>query len=259
MRIALGLEYAGDKFSGWQIQQGVPTVQAYVESALSIVANHPVSVICAGRTDRGVHALMQIIHADVTVERNMRSWVLGGNVNLPNEISIQWAQAVDEQFHARFSAQKRYYRYLILNRPTRPAVLNHKITWEHKYLDVNLMQLAGNYLLGTHDFSSYRAVACQAKSPIKTVTHLNVTRQADIIIINIAANGFLHHMVRNIAGVLMTIGCGEQPPTWAKIVLDARDRTVGGMTAPAYGLYFCGVEYPSIYQFPKTFVNQLII
>ncbi len=255
MRIALGIEYAGDKFSGWQIQHGVPTVQACVESALSIVANHPVTVNCAGRTDRGVHALMQVIHADVNVERTMRSWIFGGNTNLPNEISILWAQAVDDQFHARFSAQKRYYRYLILNRYTRPAVSSHKITWVYKALDVDLMQMAGQYLLGTHDFSSYRAVACQAKSPIRTVTDLTVRRQQDKIIIDIAANGFLHHMVRNIVGILITIGSGEQAPIWAKTVLDARDRTQGGVTAPAHGLYFCGVDYPSSYQFPKAIID----
>lgn len=252
MRIALGLEYAGDKFSGWQIQAGVPTVQAHVEAALSKVANHPVSVICAGRTDRGVHALMQVIHADVKVERTMRSWIFGCNTNLPNDISVLWTQVVDEQFHARFSAQKRYYRYVILNRYTRPAVLAHKITWQYKPLDVDLMQTAGHYLLGTHDFSSYRAVACQAKSPIRTVTDLTVKRQLDRVIIDIAANGFLQHMVRNIVGVLMTIGCGEQPPLWAKTVLEARDRRQGGVTAPAYGLYFCGVDYPSSYSFPKA-------
>lgn len=243
MRIALGIEYAGTNYCGWQIQDHAPSVQACVEAALSKVANHSVKVICAGRTDTGVHALEQVVHADVTAERNMRSWVLGTNANLPADISILWAKLVDENFHARFSAIARHYRYVIVNRFTRPALLVNRVTWEHRDLNISRMQEAANYLIGTHDFTSYRAIACQAKSPIRTISALNVARQAEEITIYISANGFLHHMVRNIAGVLMTIGCGEQAPEWAKTILEARDRKKGGVTAPAAGLYFCRVDY----------------
>ncbi|MDM8558366.1 tRNA pseudouridine(38-40) synthase TruA [Candidatus Parabeggiatoa sp. HSG14] len=251
MKIALGIEYAGNDFHGWQSQSHARNVQDCVEAALSKVANHPVTVICAGRTDAGVHALGQVVHADVTAPRTMRSWVLGTNANLPNDVGVLWAQPVDENFHARFLAQARHYRYLILNRPTRPALLAKRITWQYKPLDVERMQAASHYLLGTHDFTSYRAKACQAKNPVRTISYLTISSIDDQVMIEISANGFLHHMVRNIAGVLMTIGCGEQPPEWARTVLEARDRTVGGVTAPAGGLYFCKVDYPEPYIFPK--------
>lgn len=252
MKIALGIEYAGNDFFGWQIQPHARSVQGCVEAALSQVANHPITVICAGRTDTGVHALEQVIHAEVTAQRSMRSWVLGTNANLPSDVSVLWAQPVDDQFHARFSALARHYRYLILNRTTRPALLAKRVTWEHKPLDIEAMQIAGNSLLGTHDFSSYRSSYCQAKTPIRTITHLGISRNKDQITINISANAFLHHMVRNIMGVLIPIGCGEQKPEWARQVLEAKNRTVGGMTAPASGLYFCRVDYPEPYLFNKV-------
>lgn len=252
MKIALGIEYAGNNFCGWQMQQHAPSVQACVEAALSKIANHPVKVICAGRTDTGVHALGQVIHADVMAQRSMRSWILGTSANLPQDVSVLWAQPVDENFHARFSARARHYRYVILNRLTRPALLTKRVAWEYRPLDVERMQAGGNYLLGTHDFSSYRAVACQAKTPIRTVLRLGVSRVNDHVIIEISANAFLHHMVRNIAGVLMTIGSGEQAPEWARTILDARDRKVGGVTAPPDGLYLCGVDYPEPYVFPTA-------
>jgi tRNA pseudouridine38-40 synthase len=251
MRIALGIEYAGNNFAGWQIQSNTRSVQECVETALSKVANHPVKVTCAGRTDTGVHALGQVIHADVTAQRTMHSWVFGANANLSKDISVLWAIPVDDNFHARFSALTRHYRYIILNRGTRPALLAKRVTWNYKPLEVEWMQTAANYLLGTHDFSSYRAVACQAKNPTRTISYLNVSRSNERILLDISANAFLHHMVRNIAGVLMTIGSGEQPPEWARTVLNARDRTRGGITAPADGLYLCGVDYPKPYIFPK--------
>ncbi len=254
MRIALGVEYAGTHFCGWQFQAQARSVQGCVEEALSQVANHPVTVICAGRTDTGVHALAQVIHMDVTATRSPRSWVLGTNSNLPQDVSILWAQPVDNSFHARFSAIARHYRYVILNRPTRPAVLAKQITWEHQPLDIEQMQAAANYLIGTHDFSSYRAIACQAKNPVRTLSRLTIFRFKDQIIIEISANAFLHHMVRNIVGVLITIGHGKQPPLWARTVLEARNRTAGGVTAPASGLYLSGVDYSPSYQLPKQFV-----
>lgn len=254
MKIAFGVEYLGTHFSGWQIQPHARSVQGCIEAALSKVANHPVTVNCAGRTDTGVHALGQVIHADITAQRSLRAWTLGTNSNLPSDISILWAQWVDEQFHARFSAKARHYRYIILNRPTRPALLAQRVAWEHKPLQLELMQQAANYLIGSHDFTSYRAVACQAKSPIRTIDQLTIYRHqihSQQVIIDITANGFLHHMVRNIVGVLTTIGCGEQPPQWAQSVLEARDRRQGGVTAPAGGLYLCNIDYPPPYSFPK--------
>jgi len=252
MRIALGIEYAGNDFFGWQIQPHARSVQGCVEAALSKIANHPVTVVCAGRTDTGVHAYGQVIHADVAVQRTLRSWRLGTNSILPDDVSVLWVQEVDNNFHARFSAQARHYRYVILNRPTRPALLAKRVTWEHNSLEVERMQVAANYLLGTYDFSSYRAYACQAKNPVRTISRLAISRIGERVIIDISANAFLHHMVRNIAGVLMTIGCGKKSPEWARTVLEARDRKVGGITAPATGLYFCGVDYPSPYLFPKS-------
>ncbi|MDM8567303.1 tRNA pseudouridine(38-40) synthase TruA [Candidatus Halobeggiatoa sp. HSG11] len=250
MRIALGIEYVGDNFFGWQVQPQLRTVQGCVELALSKVADHPVRVFCAGRTDTGVHALGQVVHADVQVQRSMDSWLLGTNSCLPRDISILWVKLVDENFHARFSAQARYYRYIIFNRPVRPAILHKKVTWEYRALNVQSMQMASKYLIGTHDFSSYRAVACQAKSPIRTILSLNIERVDEKVIIDIAANGFLHHMVRNIAGVLIAIGHGKREIKWANTVLQARDRRVGGITAPADGLYFVKVDYPQQYMLP---------
>lgn len=254
MRIALGVEYDGTNFSGWQAQTqaNIRTVQECVEQALTKVANHPVRVVCAGRTDTGVHGLGQVIHMDVTAERPMRSWILGANANLPHDIAITWAQEVDEEFHARFSAVERQYRYVILNRMTRPAILAYRATWQPRPLDVSKMQAAAKYLIGTHDFSSFRASACQAKSPIRTIYDLTVYQEEEKVIIEVRANAFLHHMVRNIAGVLMAVGSGEQPVDWVSTVLAYKDRALGGVTAAPYGLYFMGVGYPAPYQFPAA-------
>jgi len=252
MRIALGVEYDGTHFSGWQAQTNVRTVQECVEKALTKVANHPVRVICAGRTDTGVHGLGQVVHMDVTAERSIRSWILGSNANLPHDIGITWAQEVDEAFHARFSAVERQYRYVILNRMTRPAILAYRATWQPRPLDVARMQEAAQYLIGTHDFSSFRASACQAKSPVRTIHSLTVRQEEEKIIIEVRANAFLHHMVRNIAGVLMAIGCGEQAVDWTNTVLAYKDRTLGGVTAAPYGLYLTAVGYPAPYHFPAA-------
>ena len=251
MRIALGIEYDGSAFKGWQLQRhGVRTVQGELEEALHRVAAHPLRVICAGRTDTGVHAAGQVVHFDTDAVRDPRNWVLGTNVHLPADVAVQWAQNVDDDFHARFSAQARSYRYLILNRPTRSSLLGGRTTWVHRPLDVDKMHLAGQALVGTHDFSSYRAIACQAKSPIRTLHSLDVIRHGELIELRVYANAFLHHMIRNIAGVLLAIGRGEKPPEWATDVLDLRDRTLGGVTAPPDGLYFERVWYPDRYRIP---------
>lgn len=250
MRIALGVEYDGAAFSGWQLQEGVRTVQGCVETALSKVADHPVRVICAGRTDAGVHARGQVIHFETNAVRTARSWVCGANANLPQEISMLWAQPMSPDFHARFSAVKRRYRYVILSRPVRPTFLAGRVSWDYRLLSETRMAAAASYLVGEHDFTSYRALACQAKTPVRTVYHLDVTRQDDLLFIDIEANAFLHHMVRNIAGVLMAIGAGEHEPIWARQILEMRDRTVGGVTAPPYGLYLIEVSYPQDYAIP---------
>lgn len=251
MRIALGIEYDGQPFCGWQYQDHSPSVQEAVENALSFVAARPVQVVCAGRTDTGVHAACQIVHFDTEVERDAEAWIRGGNVNLPKSISILWAQPVAEDFHARFSAVRRRYRYVIFNRKVRPAILYGKVAFEYRPLAVELMQAAAAYLLGEHDFSAYRAMACQARSPVRTLYRLDVTRRDELVILDLEANGFLHHMVRNIAGVLMTIGAGERAPEWAREVLETRDRRLGGVTAPPGGLYFMEAIYPEHFGIPR--------
>jgi tRNA pseudouridine38-40 synthase len=251
MRIAVGVEYDGSNFSGWQYQKhGERTVQEEVEKALSRVANHPVRVHCAGRTDTGVHATGQVIHFDTEAERDERAWVFGANANLPKDVAVLWAKPVSDDFHARFSATRRAYRYVIFTRHVRPTFLAYRVSWHYKELDVARMAEAGKALVGEHDFSSYRAVACQAKSPVRTLHKLEVTRDGPFIFIDLEANGFLHHMVRNIAGVLMAIGDGERPIEWSREVLEARDRTLGGVTAQPYGLYLTEVGYPSEYGLP---------
>lgn len=250
MRIALGVEYDGSAFCGWQSQPGVRTVQAGVEQALSQVANHAVRVITAGRTDTGVHAAGQVIHFDTTAVRSMHSWVFGANSHLPKDIGMIWAQQVSDDFHARFSATARHYRYVIMNRPVRPAMLASHVSWCYRPLDVGQMTAAASYLVGEHDFSSYRALSCQAKNPVRTVRRLDLVRHGELVVIDIVANAFLQHMVRNIAGVLMMIGAGECEPDWARRVLQARDRTLGGVTAPAQGLTLLGVEYPQQFALP---------
>ncbi|MBD3610251.1 MAG: tRNA pseudouridine(38-40) synthase TruA [Gammaproteobacteria bacterium] len=252
MRFALGVEYDGSAFNGWQYQDHSPSVQGAVEQALSMVANHPVRVHCAGRTDTGVHATGQVVHFDTDALRSERSWLLGTNANLPKNVAIVWVKQVSEEFHARFSATRRRYRYVIFNRDVRPTFHAYRTSWEYRPLDIETMQQGANYLIGQHDFSSYRAVACQAKSPQREIYDLKISRDGQFIFIDIEANAFLHHMVRNIAGVLMAIGRGEKAPEWANEVLEYRDRRLGGVTAPPYGLYLTHVSYPEIFSLPHS-------
>jgi tRNA pseudouridine38-40 synthase len=259
MKIALGVEYNGNQFHGWQLQQeGVRTVQLCLEQAVSKVANHPVRLYCAGRTDTGVHAVAQVAHFETESIRTERQWLLGINVNLPDDVSVNWVKFVDDDFHARFSAVSRSYRYYIWNRPTRSSLLTGKVNWTHHQLDHELMLEAARSLVGTHDFSSYRALQCQAKSPVKTLHYLNIERHGDMIVLKLKANAFLHHMVRNIAGVLISIGKKEQAVGWAQEVLELRDRTLGGVTAVPDGLYFETVEYPRQFEIPETVFPALI-
>ncbi len=258
MRIALGVEYDGQGFCGWQIQRDVTTVQGSLEAALSRVANHRIELFCAGRTDRGVHGMGQVVHFESDAGRSMHSWVMGANANLPEGISVLWAKPVDDSFHARFSAIKRHYRYIIMNRNMRPSFLIGRVAWERRHLDENKMAKAGALLLGEHNFNSYRAAACQAKNPVRTIYALHVHRSGPFVVIDVEANGFLHHMVRNIAGVLMAIGAGERPVEWAAELLEVCDRTQGGVTAVPQGLYFVNVTYPSRYGIPVTQAMPLV-
>jgi len=251
MRIALGIEYDGSVFSGWQIQENSYTVQGCLEEALSKVADHPLRVICAGRTDAGVHAAGQVVHFDTNAERDPYAWIAGTNANLPKEVVVLWAQAVSDEFHARYSALNRCYRYVIFNRSVRPSFLAARVAWEYRPLDEARMIDAARYLVGEHDFTSYRDSECQARNPVRNVMKLEVTRHGQLVFIEIAANAFLHHMVRNIAGVLMGIGMGKKEPLWAQQVLEARDRTFGGVNAPPDGLYLMSVAYPADFAIPR--------
>jgi len=244
-RIALGLEYDGSAFAGWQSQAHARGIQTDLEQALSFVADHPVAVTAAGRTDAGVHARMQVVHFDTTAQRSERAWALGANTRLPVDISALWAREVPEAFHARYSAISRSYRYRILNRMARPALERLRAGWVRRMLDAQRMQEAARWLVGEHDFSSFRAAECQSPTPMRRVHSIDIDRREDELSIEVTANAFLHHMVRNIVGVLIAVGTGDREPIWARTVLDARDRRRGGVTAPPHGLYLVGVRYPA--------------
>ena len=250
MRIALGIEYDGTDFFGWQRLSHGPSVQAEVEAALSFVAAHPVEVICAGRTDAGVHARCQVVHFDSDAQRNERAWILGTTSRLPRAIAVLWSRQVADDFHARFGARARRYRYLIQNRPVRAALHTRFVTWERVPLDVDAMQHAAQALIGEHDFSAFRTVACQARTPMRHVREISITRAGDEISIEIEANAFLHHMVRNIVGSLLPIGRGERAPEWLGELLHGRDRSVAGPTALASGLTFLAPRYPVQWNLP---------
>lgn len=253
-RIALGVEYDGSAFHGWQAQldPALPTVQESLEAALGQVAAHPVKVHCAGRTDTGVHAAGQVVHFDTTSLRQLKAWVLGANTALKRGVSVRWAHVVTDDFHARFSAYSRRYRYTVCDEPIRPALLASFITGHQKRLDAAAMHAAGQYLLGERDFSAYRAASCQSKSPMRCVTELSVRRHGGLVVMDIEANAFLLHMVRNIMGVLLVIGEGRQAPRWAGELLEARDRTQAAKTAPPQGLSLVKVRYPERFGLPET-------
>lgn len=251
MRLALGIEYDGHDFFGWQAQENLITVQGSVEEALSRIADEKITVMCAGRTDAGVHATGQVVHFETRAVRDLRAWTLGTNSHLPRSIAVTWVQEVDDTFHARFSALSRQYRYIIHNQSIRPAIFAKRVTWYHRPLDVDAMEKAGQFLLGELDFSSFRSAECESKTPMRHVHFIKVTRHANFVVIDIKANAFLHHMVRNIAGVLMRVGAGVKTPEWVKEVLEAKDRRQAAETAPATGLYLSHVEYPKSYGLPS--------
>jgi tRNA pseudouridine38-40 synthase len=245
MRIALGIEYDGTDFLGWQRLSHGATVQGAVEAALSSVADEPVQVTCAGRTDAGVHARCQVVHFDTTAQRSERGWRMGTNSLLPDSIAVRWAKPVSDDFHARFGARARCYRYTMLNRHVRPALDARYVCWERVPLDVEAMHEAAQVLVGEHDFSAFRTAACQARSPMRCVHEIRVARQGERVTVTLRANAFLHHMVRNIVGSLRVIGRGEQPPGWLADVLAGRDRNKAGPTSAAQGLLFVGPLYPA--------------
>lgn len=251
MRYAIGIEYDGGAYNGWQKQRVGTGVQEKLESAVARVADHPVDIVCAGRTDTGVHASGQVGHFDTDAERSERGWLLGINSLLPDDINVRWIRPVPDEFHARFSAGSRSYRYRILNRLIRSALERNRAWWVYEPLDAVRMHEAGQLLLGEHDFSAFRATGCQAKTASRNVMSLRVERDGDWILLDITANAFLQHMVRNITGTLVAVGSGKQAVGWVRDVLHSRDRTQGGVTAPPQGLTLTSVAYPPEFGLPR--------
>ncbi|MFZ2300972.1 MAG: tRNA pseudouridine(38-40) synthase TruA [Gallionella sp.] len=256
MRIAVGVEYDGGPYCGWQSQAEGQTVQDTLQRALSQIAGDPftsekLSIIAAGRTDTGVHALEQVVHFDTQVERPLTAWVRGVNALLPDSIAVRWAHPVPDEFHARFSAHGRSYRYLLINRATRSAIHAGKAGWFHAPLDVATMQAAARCLVGEHDFSAFRAAQCQAKSPVKNLHQLDIRRHGEMLIFDLGANAFLHHMVRNIVGCLVYVGKGKYPPEWLAEVLDSRERSLAAPTFSPDGLYLRRIQYEAKWGLPQ--------
>lgn len=256
-RIALGLEYDGRPFHGWQTQPDGNTVQDHLERALAVIHGAPVQTVTAGRTDAGVHATAQVVHFDAVHARPVTAWVRGVNSHLPEGISVLWAREVNEDFHARFSAEERYYRYFLLNRPVRPALLAGRVGWVHGELDLVAMNAAAGHLLGIHDFSAFRAAECQAKSPIRNLHEATVERAGEMLTFHFRANAFLHHQVRNMVGAVLRVGLGGRPPEWIAEVLQSRDRSRAAATFAPDGLYLAGVRYACQYGLPSPPASPL--
>ena len=251
MRIALGVEYDGRPFYGWQSQAEGQTVQDTLQYALSQIASENISVIAAGRTDTGVHGLEQVVHFDSHAERPLSAWVRGVNALLPDSVAVRWAHPVPDEFHARFSAHGRSYRYLLVNRPVRSAIYAGRAGWFHAPLDVAAMQAAAQPLLGEHDFSAFRAAQCQAKSPSKHLRQLDIRRDGEMLIFDLSADAFLHHMVRNIVGCLVYVGKGKYPPEWMTEVLTCRERRFAAPTFAPDGLYLRCIQYEAKWGLPQ--------
>ncbi len=255
MRIALGVEYAGTNYSGWQSQINqphVPAIQKVVAAAIASIANHPVSIMCAGRTDAGVHAYGQVVHCDVAVERSAYTWVAGCNAKLPPDVRVLWMQNVPADFDARRTALGRRYKYVIYNSKIRPSLLRDYVGWYYSPLDADKMLQAAQFWLGEHDFSSFRGAGCQSISPVRNVKMINIERRDEMVIIDIIANAFLYHMVRNMVGALLEIGSNKRAVQWAQEVLLAKCRTKAGISAPAQGLYLAEVMYPPALAIPSA-------
>jgi tRNA pseudouridine38-40 synthase len=251
MRIALGIEYDGTAFCGWQTQPQHCAVQDALESALAAIAGHPVETICAGRTDAGVHGAGQVVHFDTTASRPPTAWTRGVNTHLPESVSVLWAKEVSEDFHARFSARARTYRYLLLSRGVRPGLDRGRVGWTHRFLDLAAIEAGAAHLVGEHDFSAFRAAECQAASPVRHLTRLDVQHLDGLFAFDLTANAFLQHMVRNIVGCLVEVGAGRHPPDWVASVLAGRDRRFAAPTFSPDGLYLCGVDYDPAHELPR--------
>jgi len=247
-----GVEYLGSRYAGWQLQAERPSVQAALEAALSSVANHPVTTICAGRTDAGVHAFGQVVHFDSGAAREPRAWALGSNARLPPDVSVRWVRSVSSDFSARFSAVSRRYRYVIHNSRTRSALLAERVNWLNYPLDAEAMDRAAQALRGENDFSAFRAAECQSTTPMRNLHAIRAQRRGEFVFVDVRANAFLHHMVRNIVGSLLEVGVGKRPESWIGALLAGRDRTRAGMTAAAAGLYFVGPDYPDGFDLPPV-------
>lgn len=259
-RIALGIEYNGSLFRGFQSQRsGVPTVQEALEKSLSRICDETITLVCAGRTDMGVHATNQVIHFDTLAVRPEKAWLRGANTHLPEGVSIRWAKPVESNFHARFSARSRTYRYIIYNLATPSALMKNLVTWDRRRLNVDAMIEGSRYLLGEHNFNAFRGADCQAKNPVRRIDSIDIKRVSDFIVIEVKATAFLYHMVRNIVGVLSAVAASEKPASWVKTVLDSRDRRCGGVTAPAAGLYLVHVEYDPSFELPALAKGPYII
>ena len=252
MRIALGVEYDGAQFCGWQTQSAACGVQDHLEAALAQIAGERVETVCAGRTDAGVHACAQVVHFDTAAQRPLSAWVRGVNASLPRGLSVLWAKEVSPEFHARYSALRRHYRYVLLNRPVRPAIANGRVGWFHLPLDEARMREAAALLVGEHDFSAFRSSECQARSPIRRLEHIEIERRGDYLIFDFRANAFLHHMVRNLVGTLIYVGSGRHEPQWVGQVLLARDRSLAAPTFDAAGLYLARVDYDASWGLPDS-------
>jgi tRNA pseudouridine38-40 synthase len=252
MRVALGIEYDGSAFCGWQTQPSGCAVQDKLEAALSQIAGERVTTVCAGRTDAGVHALAQVVHFDSAAERPPGAWVRGTNAVLPAGLAVTWARVVSGDFHARYSALGRCYRYVLLNRPVRPAVDRTRVGWFHLPLALDRMQRAARMLIGEHDFSAFRSSECQARTPLRRLTCIELERRGNYVIFDFCANAFLHHMARNIVGCLVYVGKGRYPPEWVAEVLASRDRTRAAPTFDAAGLYLLRVDYDPVWELPGT-------
>ncbi len=258
-RLALGIEYDGSRFLGWQTQPGGGTVQDALEAALSGIADAPISVTCAGRTDRGVHARMQVVHFDTEAQRPDSAWVRGVNAMLPDSVAVLWSQRVERDFHARYAARSRTYRYVLVNRPVRPALAARYAGWHHAPLDVDPMREAAACLLGEHDFTAFRSAECQAKSPVRTLQALDIERDGERIEFHLRANAWLQHMVRNIVGTLVYVGKGKHPPSWVKSLLEARDRARAAPTFGPEGLYLDAVEYEPRWNIPVVETQSTVL
>jgi tRNA pseudouridine38-40 synthase len=259
-RIALGVEYNGNLFRGFQSQSsGVSTVQQTLESALSSICDEPIALVCAGRTDTGVHATNQVVHFDTIAQRPEKAWLRGANTKLEDGVSIRWAKTVSPLFHARFSARSRTYRYVLYNTRTPSALMKNLVTWDRRRFNIDEMIEGSRYLVGEHNFNAFRGADCQAKTPFRRIDAITINSVGDFIIIEVKATAFLYHMVRNIVGVLTAVAAGEKPPSWVGAVLASEDRRFGGVTAPAAGLYLVEVEYEKSFALPICHKGPYII